>query len=105
MSANVCAGVGTFTAHTIPAGLLSRHNTKAEVYAEINVVAGELLYTTLEGEIEEVVLAPGRVGVAGPGQFHVVKPLTDSMEMFIRFHAVPGSGPLADGATVGEGKA
>lgn len=87
---------GTFTVGTMPRGLLSRHNTKEAVWGEINVVKGRLQLNQLEGEIEEVVLSPcNGIGVVAPTQYHVVKPLTDDMEMFIRFCARPGTGPLA----------
>ena len=55
---------------------------------------GELLYTTLEGVLEEVRIGPGCIGVAAPGQYHVVKPLSEDTEMFIRFHAKPGENPI-----------
>ena len=87
---------GTFTVDTMPRGLLSRHNTKEAVWGEINVVKGQLQLNQLEGEIEEVLLSPSNsIGVVAPTQYHVVKPLTDDMEMFIRFCARPGTGPLA----------
>jgi tellurite resistance-related uncharacterized protein/truncated hemoglobin YjbI len=95
---------GTFTVDTMPRGLLSRHNTKEAVWGEINVVKGRLQLNQLEGEIEEVVLSPpnSSIGVVAPTQYHVVKPLSDDLEMFIRFCAQPGTGPLAsttDGRT------
>ena len=57
----------------------------------------------MEGEIEEVVLslANGGIGVVAPAQYHVVKPLSKDMEMFIRFCARPGTGPLASNADDG----
>lgn len=101
---------GTFTVATMPRGLLSRHNTKEAVWGEINVVRGQLVLNQLEGDIEEVVLSPpsSSIGVVAPTQYHVVKPLTEDMEMFIRFCAKPGTGPLAanvaDEAGGGDGK-
>eukprot|EP00927_Polykrikos_kofoidii_P047670 TRINITY_DN41944_c0_g1_i1.p1 TRINITY_DN41944_c0_g1~~TRINITY_DN41944_c0_g1_i1.p1 ORF type:complete len:400 (-),score=61.36 TRINITY_DN41944_c0_g1_i1:351-1550(-) len=91
---------GTFTVATMPRGLLSRHNTKADVWGAIHVVKGRLQLNQLEGEVEEVVLTPtSGIGVVAPSQYHQVKPLTDDMEMFIRFCAKPGTGPLAAGAS------
>ena len=87
---------GVFTAATIPRGLLSRHNTKPEVWGEITVVKGLLQLNQLEGQVEEVVLSPATgPGVVAPGQYHIVKPLTEDIEMFLRFNARPGTGPPA----------
>ena len=61
---------GVFTVDTMPRGLLSRHNTKAGVWGEINCVQGKLQLNQLEGAIEEVVLAPGigAIGIVAPTQ-------------------------------------
>lgn len=54
------------------------------------------MYKTLEGVLEEVCIGPGCTGVAAPGQYHVVKPLSEDIEMFIRFHTMPGDEPSSD---------
>jgi tellurite resistance-related uncharacterized protein/adenylate kinase family enzyme len=102
---------GAFTVDTMPRGLLSRHNTKAGVWGEIKVVRGQLQLRTLDGTLERVVLkAPeadlvGRpahfdqsIGIVAPRQYHEVAPLTDDMQMFIRFHSIP----QADGGCLHE---
>ena len=86
---------GTFTVATMPRGLLSRHNTKENVWGEINVVKGRLQLNQLEGIVEEVVLDPnaptGGIGVVAPQQYHVVKPLSEDVEMFVKFCKVPSA--------------
>ena len=107
--------VGTFDSLTMPRGLLARHNTKAGAWGEIVVTQGELQLTVLEGDCAEVVVlrpagstndggcsADSRgsirtaVGVVAPQEFHQVKPLTEDMHMFVRFHSCDSGGPAAD---------
>jgi tellurite resistance-related uncharacterized protein len=95
--------VGAFTNETMPRGLLGRHNTKAEVWGQINCVRGQLKLATLDGELEEVVLTPGPtkggvnpgVAVVNPRQYHQVTPLTADTEMFVHFHKRAGTDPDA----------
>ena len=62
-----------FSEATIPAGLRSRHNTRAGVWGRIRVLEGRLRYRILEPEIEELVLSPGQDGVVEPEVFHEVE--------------------------------
>eukprot|EP00039_Didymoeca_costata_P027728 m.19044 g.19044 ORF g.19044 m.19044 type:complete len:176 (-) comp6473_c0_seq1:104-631(-) len=82
---------GVFTAETIPKGLLTRHNTKPEVFGEINVTKGELLFELLEGTYERVLLSPSKKGIVLPQQWHKVTPRKKDTEMFIRFYAEDGA--------------
>ena len=62
-----------FDAASIPAGLRRAHRTKAGTWGRIVVLEGELLYRILAPELEEHVLAPGRVGVVEPDVPHEVR--------------------------------
>eukprot|EP00656_Telonema_subtile_P015398 TRINITY_DN18058_c0_g1_i2.p1 TRINITY_DN18058_c0_g1~~TRINITY_DN18058_c0_g1_i2.p1 ORF type:complete len:144 (+),score=37.68 TRINITY_DN18058_c0_g1_i2:195-626(+) len=90
-------GEGYFTKDTILKGLLSRHNTKAGVWGQINVVKGKLQLQTLDGELETVVMSRGQNGVVAPRQYHQVKPLSDDLQMFIVFHQIEDEGPRGGG--------
>ena len=74
-----------FTESTVPAGLLQAHNTRAGVWAKIEVLSGSLLYRILESAIEEVPLAPGTFGVIEPGVRHHVIP-GESVRFFVEFY-------------------
>lgn len=73
----------TFTEDTVPAGLLTRHTTRAGVWARIVVEEGRLRYTILRDPPVEQVLSPDVVGLVAPEQPHEVAPLGR-----VRFHVV-----------------
>jgi len=66
-----------FTETTIPAGLTSRHSTKAGVWGRICIVDGSLRYRILEpeSEPEEILLTPAKDGVVEPQIAHQVEPI------------------------------
>ncbi len=74
-----------FDEHTVPAGLIRSHRTKAGVWGEIVVTAGHITYL-LETEPEQrFSLTPDVSGVAAPEQPHrvIVPP---GARFFVRFH-------------------
>ena len=75
LPADVCEYKRTpsFTEHSVPAGLLSQHQTKAGVWARIVVTSGRLEYSF--GEPRRVfMLAPDRSGIVLPQVLHQVTP-------------------------------
>lgn len=75
----------TFTAHTIPSGLLKAHQTKAGTWGRIVVVEGQLLYRILEPEVEEHILDAKHFGVVEPQISHEVEPLGE-VSFYVEFH-------------------
>lgn len=59
-----------FDEHTVPAGLLKRHTTRADTWARVVVSEGAVTYRILEPEVEEVRLDPNTVGVVEPAVPH-----------------------------------
>lgn len=74
-----------FTEETIPAGLLSAHQTKESVWARIVVLEGQLQYTINEPEREVIILSRERHGVVEPTVLHEVKPL-GKVRFYVEFH-------------------
>ncbi|MFI5308504.1 MAG: DUF1971 domain-containing protein [Polyangiales bacterium] len=73
-----------FDAATVPAGLLRSHTLKADVWGEIVVVEGRLLYV-IEGEDDaSFILHPGLSGSVAPQDPHHVE-LHDGARFFVRF--------------------
>lgn len=64
-----------FTESTVPAGLRSRHTTKAGTWGRIEVLEGTLRYRILEPVVEEHLLTPEHPGVVAPGVPHEVEPV------------------------------
>ena len=65
----------TFSESSVPRGLLSRHRTKAGVWARICVLRGSLRYLILEPQPEEQLLSPESPGVVEPEIPHQVEPV------------------------------
>jgi len=86
----------TFTATTIPKGLLNRHNTKAGTWGIIDVQHGKLQYTTHEPFESVHVVDPTHRGVIEPTKYHEVKALTEDLEFVVRFYRLPGTGPVVE---------
>lgn len=63
-----------FDAHTVPAGLLREHTTKAGVWARIVVLEGQLAFRSVARQVD-VVLDSSRPGVVEPEVSHEVEPL------------------------------
>jgi tellurite resistance-related uncharacterized protein len=74
-----------FTEQTLPAGLRSRHQTKAGVWGLISVIEGSLRFRRLEPLAEATVNA-GSCAVVAPEEPHEVEPL-GPVRFFIEFHA------------------
>ena len=73
---------------TIPDAILSMHETKPWVYGSINIISGELEYTTYkdDGTIDfTTILTPSNHGIVYPQQWHKIKPLW-TVKMFIEFY-------------------
>ncbi|MBL6707898.1 MAG: DUF1971 domain-containing protein [Pseudomonadales bacterium] len=72
--------VGPFTQHTLPAGLLKRHRTKAGVWGLLQVTSGRVHYIVAETDHEStLVLDESTPGVIIPEKTHhltVVGPVT-----------------------------
>jgi tellurite resistance-related uncharacterized protein len=83
--------VDTFTATTIPSGLLKNHSTKEGTWGVIRIVKGLLEYN-IEGEIFE--LSVEHPGIIEPDKKHSVKAITDDMEFVVEFWRAPYTGPV-----------
>ena len=64
-----------FTESTVPAGLRSRHTTKAGAWGRICVLEGSLRYRILEPTLEEHLLTPDAPGIVEPEVPHEVEPI------------------------------
>ena len=73
-----------FTESTVPAGLRSRHTTKAGTWGRIRVVAGTLRYRILEPVVEEHLLSPEVFGVVEPEVPHEVE-VVGPVRFFVEF--------------------
>ena len=74
-----------FTEETVPAGLLSEHNTKAGVWGKIIVLEGELDYTIPSQNNQTFQLSPNRFGVVEPLVLHSVKP-KGKVRFYVEFY-------------------
>mmetsp|Transcript_44666 Transcript_44666/g.82846 ORF Transcript_44666/g.82846 Transcript_44666/m.82846 type:complete len:160 (-) Transcript_44666:315-794(-) len=84
----------TFTADTIPKGLLKQHNTKAGTWGIIDVRRGRLEYQINEPERLVFELQAPAKGVIEPRVLHQVKALTNDVEFVVEFYRMPGTGPV-----------
>jgi tellurite resistance-related uncharacterized protein len=76
-----------FTQDTIPAALLSAHETKDGAWALIHVLEGRLRFH-IEAPPSESVLEPGQPGTIEPKVRHRVEPL-GSVRFYVEFHHAP----------------
>lgn len=74
-----------FTEVTVPAGLLKDHQTKADVWAKIVVLEGQLDYIILEPSREPHRLNKQTVGIVEPTRLHYVKPY-GSVRFYVEFY-------------------
>jgi tellurite resistance-related uncharacterized protein len=74
----------TFDATSTPAGLRKSHTTKDDVWGEIVVVEGRVLYVIENEEDASFVLRPGVPGAIAPQQPHHVEPYDDA-KFYVRF--------------------
>ena len=74
-----------FTETTVPAALLSSHNTKAGVWAKIVVLEGRLIYRIIDPVIEIVVLSPEIPGIVEPTIKHEVERI-GQVRFYVEFY-------------------
>lgn len=74
-----------FTHDTVPAGLLSAHQTKQGAWGLIVVLEGKLEYRILEPETETVQLSESLPGVVEPTILHEVEPLGE-VRFYVEFY-------------------
>ena len=79
---------------TVPAPLLTHHNTKAGVYGRLSVMQGAVKYfgyadgDATEADLELVIEA-GTFGISPPQKWHRIELLTDDTYFNIDFFALP----------------
>lgn len=84
----------TFTEATVPAGLRRAHSTKDGAWAEIHVLAGELIYRLVDPRrpAHETVLSPEvPAGVIEPTILHEVEP-RGPVQFYVEFFRAAGVG-------------
>lgn len=74
-----------FNESSIPAGLLSSHNTKVGVWARIVVLEGQLRYRILEPTLEAHLLEPSADGIVEPTIRHEVEPI-GKVRFYVEFY-------------------
>ena len=75
----------TFSATSIPAGLLKAHQTKASTWGKIVVLEGRLLYRILEPTVEEIHLSTEQCGIVEPTVLHEVQAVGDVL-FYVEFY-------------------
>ena len=75
----------TFSHTSVPNRLLKAHNTKAGTWGKIVVVDGELLYSILEPEREDIDLSPELHGIIEPEILHQVMPIGE-VYFYVEFY-------------------
>ena len=82
-----------FKSDSVPAALLSWHNTRAGVYARLSVMRGGICFTGFRGETQEiereVIVAAGQFLVAPPQYWHKIALLTDDTCFNLDFFSDP----------------
>ena len=76
----------TFTAGSVPKGLLSRHSTKKNTWGLIVVETGSLQYTIFDEHNTTIVLTPDCPGVIEPEVYHKVTLLTQDTTFYVEFY-------------------
>lgn len=74
----------TFTAASVPKGLLADHKTKAGTWGVITVVEGRLEYV-IPSTDETIILDPDTPGIVEPEVPHHVTPI-GAVSFFVEFH-------------------
>ncbi len=62
-----------FTNTSVPKKLTSRHNTKAGVWGQIEVLFGQLKYIVADDPDNPIILTPEAHGIIAPEQYHYVE--------------------------------
>ena len=83
-SAKEYARTATFDTTTTPAALRKSHTTKDDVWGEIVVLEGRVLYVVENEADASFVLRPGVPGAIAPGAPHHVDPYEDA-RFYVRF--------------------
>jgi tellurite methyltransferase len=78
-----------FGEHDMPAALRHEHDTKAGVWGELVVLAGQLRFFELGPEVREHELGVGRHGLIEPQAPHRVEP-GPGTRFYVVFHRRPG---------------
>ena len=81
-----------FTQDTVPAGLLSAHQTKEGTWGLIVVLAGNLEYRILEPEPQTIHLTEKLPGVVEPTILHEVEPRGE-VRFYVEFYRQVPAGP------------
>lgn len=80
-----------YDCETVPKMLLHRHNTKAGVYGQIQVLSGQLKFigfTQRRGESDkEVIIKENETAISHPQYWHKVELLTPDTQFIIHFYA------------------
>lgn len=79
-----------FDDRTVPAGLTKMHRLKADVWGELVVSAGHVLYVLEDQDDAVVVLREGLSGVIAPGAPHHVEPKPGA-RFYVRFLRMEGA--------------
>lgn len=74
-----------FNQDTVPAGLLSAHQTKEGTWGLIVVLEGKLEYRILEPEPETILLHKSLPGVVEPTILHEVEPVGE-VRFYVEFY-------------------
>jgi len=74
-----------FNQDTVPAGLLSAHQTKAGTWGLIVVLEGELEYRILEPGLERLTINRDSPGVVEPTVLHEVEPRGE-VRFYVEFY-------------------
>jgi tellurite resistance-related uncharacterized protein len=74
-----------FNQDSVPAGLLRKHTTGADVWGRIVVQEGSLRYCIEEPQAQQHLLEPGRVGVIEPQVAHHVE-VIGPVRFLVEFH-------------------
>jgi tellurite resistance-related uncharacterized protein len=81
----------TFSAETVPPGLLRAHSTKVGVWGLIHVIEGRLAYRITDprhARSEAILTADAGPGVVEPTILHEVEPL-GPVRFYVEFHRRP----------------
>jgi tellurite resistance-related uncharacterized protein len=76
-----------FTEATLPAGLRTRHRTKANVWGRLIVIEGRLQFRRLD-PFPETMLDPAHPAVIAPEEPHEIEPI-GPVHFFIEFYRAP----------------
>lgn len=82
----------TFTATSIPRGLLKDHSTKEGTWGVIRVIKGTIGYKIVDESFH--ILDPSTPGIIEPQVLHSVVPSGEDVEFVVEFYRLPETGPI-----------